>query len=145
MIRVVHPGSGCWISTHPGSRIQGSKRHRIPDPRSASATLLTTVLCQISSATPLNLIHRPVLWVHSLTYFWRFHHERKNAADLTSISDSFRAGLYRFRTELKDEYEFIALQGYYPPPPTHKHFRHCKISTSTGDLWRVSYSVLRVF
>ncbi len=26
------PGSGCWLSTHPGSRIQGSKRHRIPDP-----------------------------------------------------------------------------------------------------------------
>jgi hypothetical protein len=30
MIRVVHPGFG--IFTHPGSRIQGSKRHRIPDP-----------------------------------------------------------------------------------------------------------------
>ncbi len=26
------PVSGCWLSTHPGSRIQGSKRHRIPDP-----------------------------------------------------------------------------------------------------------------
>ncbi len=26
------PGSGCWLSTHPGSRIQGSKMHRIPDP-----------------------------------------------------------------------------------------------------------------
>ncbi len=33
MIRIVHPGSGCWLSTHPGSRIQGSKRHRIPDPQ----------------------------------------------------------------------------------------------------------------
>ncbi len=32
MIRVVHPGSGCWLFTHPGSRIQGPKRHRIPDP-----------------------------------------------------------------------------------------------------------------
>ncbi len=34
MIRVVHPGSRIWMltSTHPGSRIQGSKRHRIPDP-----------------------------------------------------------------------------------------------------------------
>ncbi len=31
MMRVVHPGSG--FSTHPGSRIQGSKRHRIPDPQ----------------------------------------------------------------------------------------------------------------
>ncbi len=27
----VHPGSGCWLSTHPGSRVQGSKKHRIPD------------------------------------------------------------------------------------------------------------------
>ncbi len=26
---VVHPGSGSWFFTHPGSRIQGSKRHRI--------------------------------------------------------------------------------------------------------------------
>jgi hypothetical protein len=26
------PGSVCWLSTHRGSRIQGSKRHRIPDP-----------------------------------------------------------------------------------------------------------------
>ncbi len=31
MIRVVHPGSGSWLFTHPGSR--GSKRHRIPDPQ----------------------------------------------------------------------------------------------------------------
>jgi hypothetical protein len=30
MIRVVHPGSGLF--THPGSQIQGSKRHRIPNP-----------------------------------------------------------------------------------------------------------------
>ncbi len=26
------PDSGFWFFTHPGSRIQGSKRHRIPDP-----------------------------------------------------------------------------------------------------------------
>ncbi len=34
MIRVVHPGSGCWLSAipDPGSRIQGSKRYPIPDP-----------------------------------------------------------------------------------------------------------------
>jgi len=30
MIVVVHPGSGSWFFTHPGSRIQGSKRHHIP-------------------------------------------------------------------------------------------------------------------
>jgi hypothetical protein len=29
MIRVAHPGSGSRFFTHPGSRIQGSKRHRI--------------------------------------------------------------------------------------------------------------------
>jgi hypothetical protein len=37
MIRVVHTGSGSPIQilifTHPGSRIQRSKRHRIPDPQ----------------------------------------------------------------------------------------------------------------
>ncbi len=27
------PGSGSWLFTHPGSRILGSKRHRIPDPQ----------------------------------------------------------------------------------------------------------------
>ncbi len=32
MIRVVHTGSGSWFFTHPESRIQGSKRHRIPYP-----------------------------------------------------------------------------------------------------------------
>jgi hypothetical protein len=32
MIRVVHSGSGSRIFTHPGSRSQGSKRHRIPAP-----------------------------------------------------------------------------------------------------------------
>jgi len=41
MIRVVHPGSRIRMLTfsHPGSRIQGSKRHPIPDPGSGSATL----------------------------------------------------------------------------------------------------------
>jgi hypothetical protein len=32
MIRGVHPGSGAFLPLDPGSRIQGSKRHRIPDP-----------------------------------------------------------------------------------------------------------------
>jgi hypothetical protein len=32
MIWVVHPGSGIRILTFYPSRIQGSKRHRIPDP-----------------------------------------------------------------------------------------------------------------
>jgi hypothetical protein len=42
MIRVVHPGSRIRMLTfsHPGSRIQGSKRHPIPNPGSGSATLL---------------------------------------------------------------------------------------------------------
>jgi hypothetical protein len=50
MIRIFHPGSGSriWILTFylsrilildPRSRIQGSKRHRIPDPGSGFATL----------------------------------------------------------------------------------------------------------
>jgi hypothetical protein len=38
MIRVVHPGSRIRTLTisHPGSQIQGSKRHPIPDPGSAT-------------------------------------------------------------------------------------------------------------
>jgi hypothetical protein len=36
MIRVVHRGPGSLFFTHHGSRIQGSKRHRILDPKSAS-------------------------------------------------------------------------------------------------------------
>ncbi len=35
MIRVVHHGSGFFF-THPKSQIQGSKRHRIPEPGSAT-------------------------------------------------------------------------------------------------------------
>jgi hypothetical protein len=31
MIQVVHPRSGSWFFTHPGSQIQGSKGHRIPE------------------------------------------------------------------------------------------------------------------
>ncbi len=44
MIPIVHPGSRIRMLTfsHPGSRIQGSKRHPIPDPRSGSATLVDT-------------------------------------------------------------------------------------------------------
>ncbi len=39
--RKYDPGCSCRIRifTHPGSRIQGSKRHRIPDPGSGSETL----------------------------------------------------------------------------------------------------------
>ncbi len=33
MIQDFHPGSGSWFFAHPGSRIQGSKRRRIPDPQ----------------------------------------------------------------------------------------------------------------
>jgi hypothetical protein len=33
MIRVIHPGSGSRILIFYPSRIQGSKRHRIPDPQ----------------------------------------------------------------------------------------------------------------
>jgi hypothetical protein len=44
MIRVVHPEFRTRIRmltfSYPGSRIQGSKRHPIPDPGSGSATLV---------------------------------------------------------------------------------------------------------
>ncbi len=44
MIRVVHPGSGSLHFTHPGSRIQGSKRHRIPDPDPQNWLIPLTIL-----------------------------------------------------------------------------------------------------
>jgi hypothetical protein len=37
---IPYSGSGSLLFTHPGCRIQGSKRHRIPNPGSGSATLL---------------------------------------------------------------------------------------------------------
>jgi hypothetical protein len=42
MIRVVHPGSRIRMLTfsHPGSRIQGSKRHPIPDPGSRNTEFI---------------------------------------------------------------------------------------------------------
>jgi hypothetical protein len=51
MIRVVHPGSRIRMLTfsHPGSRIQGSKRHPIPDP--GSATLKKSLLFFTSGFT----------------------------------------------------------------------------------------------
>ena len=56
MIRVVHPGSRIRMLTfsHPGSRIQGSKRHSIPDP--GSATLVTGVerACTLKSESDNN-------------------------------------------------------------------------------------------
>ncbi len=38
------PGSWLWIVFHPGSRIQGSKEHRIPDPQHCVICNLTPVL-----------------------------------------------------------------------------------------------------
>ncbi len=44
MIRDVHPGSWTWFLTHPGSRIQGSKRHRIPDQDPQHCSMYTLVM-----------------------------------------------------------------------------------------------------
>jgi hypothetical protein len=45
MIRDVHPGSGSWFFTHTGSRIQGSKRPRIPEPQHCLVVLVTVSFC----------------------------------------------------------------------------------------------------
>ncbi len=42
-----YPGSESWFFTHPGSRIQGSKRHRIPDPDPQHWFLVNKTLDQI--------------------------------------------------------------------------------------------------
>jgi hypothetical protein len=51
MIWIVNTGSGSWFFTHPGSWIQGSKRHRIPDqmnnPNHISESLETIFVVKI--------------------------------------------------------------------------------------------------
>jgi hypothetical protein len=61
MIRVVHPGSRILMLTfsHPGARIQGSKRHPIPDPGSGSATLVFSSFNSVSTLSPP---HPPLLF-----------------------------------------------------------------------------------
>ncbi len=54
------------IFTHPGSRIQGTKRHRFPDPGSGSATMLTLFFTRVMLWTLLLLLSGcPWLWPSS--------------------------------------------------------------------------------
>ncbi len=53
MIWVIHPGSGSLLLTHPGSRIQGSKKHRIPDPQHCKNYKITHLFFGSSQAPPL--------------------------------------------------------------------------------------------
>jgi hypothetical protein len=52
------PGSGCWLSTHPGSRIPDPGVKKAPDPGSRSATLTNVTDCRpfvrIGSPHPLS-------------------------------------------------------------------------------------------
>ena len=43
--RIPDPGSGCWLSTHPGSRIPDPGVKKAPDPGSGSATLTNVTDC----------------------------------------------------------------------------------------------------
>ncbi len=60
MIRVVHTGSRILKLTvsHPGSRIQGSKRYQIPDPGSGSATLLARHKYELHLHTQTEVAYR---------------------------------------------------------------------------------------
>jgi hypothetical protein len=60
MIRVVHPGSGSLLFTHPGSRIQGSKRHRIPDPDPQHCIILLSVRLNVLLSSRLSLYISPL-------------------------------------------------------------------------------------
>jgi hypothetical protein len=67
IIRYVHPGSGSWFVTHLGFRIQGSKRHRIPDPDPQHwiPVLYNTVGAQSIARLCQNLINcRRNIWAH---------------------------------------------------------------------------------
>ncbi len=77
MIRVVRPGSRIWMLTfsHPGSRIQGSKRHPIPDPGSGSATLLFPPkkqrdFCNLHQEKA-NISYYPVIRGRGLHFGWK--------------------------------------------------------------------------
>ncbi len=66
MIRIVHPGSATWFSTHHGSLIQGSKRHRLTDP--GSATLLSrskwkVKVCSVSLPSLVAILDVHIGWV----------------------------------------------------------------------------------
>jgi hypothetical protein len=56
MIRVVHPGSGSYFFICPGSRIQGSKRHWITDPESATLHTSYAETAQENNVGVLNVI-----------------------------------------------------------------------------------------
>ncbi len=67
MIQDIHPGSGSrlgiFIFTHPGSRIQGSKRHRILDPQSSPCELTTR------SSTPILILIRTTMKAYTVIRF----------------------------------------------------------------------------
>ncbi len=52
------PGSGCWLSTHPGSRIPDPGVIKAPDP--GSATLFKRIKWIIPSFVPILLVARPL-------------------------------------------------------------------------------------
>ncbi len=62
MLWVVHPGSGSWFFTYPGSRIQGSERHRIPDPDPQHWKNSSMWICNPESFWP---------WINTV-FLWRY-------------------------------------------------------------------------
>jgi hypothetical protein len=67
MIRVVHSGPGSWFFTHPGSRIQGSKRRQIPDPDPQHCRRLIQ-LCELQR----NSVEK-YQWVKCAPLPWHLH------------------------------------------------------------------------
>ena len=62
MIQVVHPGS--CVFTHPGYRIQGSKRHQTPDPGSATLKLRKTSKNESSATSETAEVIKKVEFFH---------------------------------------------------------------------------------
>jgi hypothetical protein len=77
MIRVVHPGSGCRLSSHPGSRIQGSKRHRIRIRNTGQQALLSKVADHVPHGSALFLEARSGCALKSKFKGFEAHTERR--------------------------------------------------------------------
>jgi hypothetical protein len=87
MIWNVHPGSQIQIFSHTGSRTLGSKKHRIPDPRSRSETLRKRLYQQ----TKKNIIYFYIVLIvpDIVTEYIVLYKENNPGTDPTPFSYKF--------------------------------------------------------
>ncbi len=92
MIRVVHPGSGFF--THPGSRIQGLKRHRILDPRSRIRNTGSVKGCSPQAGEDTQVRNAARVAAVWLDEYIRYFHETVSGSEYINTGDiSKRKGM----------------------------------------------------